>query len=183
MLMPYKYGKMGTIPPPRFVEEPIEVPNFTTVEEAENFLADIAQRAGRGELELQSATDVSNLVRNWLLSKHAKTGLDLKIAASSGTGDQIIQIVGGLPRLPGTEAMIMPELNGHELPAPSPAEAPKTELVQQEAFFVPAAGPSAAAASMSPHCRKARGIWCRIVMAHSEATVMDAAKSVFNANK
>jgi hypothetical protein len=135
MLLPYKYGKMGTIPPPRFVEEPIEVPDFQTVEEAEDFLADIAKRAGAGELELQSATDVSNLVRNWLLSKHARTGLDLKVAASGANGDSIIHIVGGLPTLPGCEKMIMPDLgakNGHELPAPSPAEPTPTESVPQE---------------------------------------------------
>jgi hypothetical protein len=77
MLMPYKYGKRVQYPHLALLKDPIEVPNFTTVEEAENFLADISQRAGRGELELQAAIDVSTLVRNWPLSKHARTGLHL----------------------------------------------------------------------------------------------------------
>jgi hypothetical protein len=139
ILAPYKHSKRGALPPPRFVEEPIEVPNFSTVEEAEAFLADIAQRAGKGELELQSATDVSNLVRNWLPSKHARTGLDLKVAQSGGLGDQIIQIVGGLPRIPGCENLIMPQLaNGHTIngeASPSPPEPAPSDSVppaQQE---------------------------------------------------
>jgi hypothetical protein len=135
MLLPYKYSKLGTTPPPRFVEEPIEVPNFSSVDEAEAFLAEIAQRAGRGELELQSAIDVSTLVRNWLLSKHAKTGLDLKVQASGELGDQQILIVGGLPKLPGYENLIMPQLsNGHTIeaepsPAPVPVEPPQTDSI------------------------------------------------------
>jgi hypothetical protein len=37
VLAPYMHSKLGTTSPPRFVEEPIEVPNFQTVEEAENW--------------------------------------------------------------------------------------------------------------------------------------------------
>jgi hypothetical protein len=46
MLLPYKYSKRGTLPPPRFVEESIDVPDFTSVEQAEDFLASISHRAG-----------------------------------------------------------------------------------------------------------------------------------------
>ena len=133
MLMPYKYGKRGTIPPPRCVEEAIDVPDFATIEQAEYFLASISKRAGSGELELQSALDISTLVRNWIFSKHARTGLDIKVAASGGLGDQIIRIEGGLPTLPGTN-VTMPilsngrEINGEVLPAPSP----QTESVPQQ---------------------------------------------------
>jgi hypothetical protein len=61
ILAPYVHSKRGTIPAPRFVEDQITVPEFQTVLDAENFLADIARRAGAGELELQCATDISNL--------------------------------------------------------------------------------------------------------------------------
>ena len=72
-LMPYKYSKRGTLQAPRFVEDAIPVPEFVSVQEAQNFLADIARRAGAGELELASANDISNLVKNWVLSVSAKT--------------------------------------------------------------------------------------------------------------
>jgi hypothetical protein len=78
MLMPYRYGKRGTLPPSRFVEEAIEVPDLTSVEQAENFLASISKRAGAGELELQAALDMSTLVRNWIIAKHASVELELK---------------------------------------------------------------------------------------------------------
>jgi hypothetical protein len=64
MLMPYKYSKRGTLPPARFVVDPIDIPDFQSVEQAEDFLASIVKRSGAGELELQAALDVSTLVRN-----------------------------------------------------------------------------------------------------------------------
>ena len=123
MLLPYKYSKRGTLPPPRFVEETIDVPDFTSVEQAEDFLASISKRAGTGELELQSALDISTLVKNWILAKHASVELELKVQAHGGTGTQHIVLTGGLPPLPGTQ-ISMPVLNGadidgHALPPPS----------------------------------------------------------------
>jgi hypothetical protein len=55
MLAPYIHSKRGTIQAPRFVEEPIPIPDFISVQDAQKFLADIARRSGAGELELQSA--------------------------------------------------------------------------------------------------------------------------------
>jgi hypothetical protein len=132
ILAPYKHSKRGTLAPPRFVEEAIEVPEFQTIDEAEAFLADISQRAGKGELELQSALDISTLVRNWIFAKHARTGLDIKVAASGGAGDQIIHITGGLPQLPGAENLVMPNRNGHDLPAPQSMEPPPTDSFPQD---------------------------------------------------
>jgi hypothetical protein len=134
MLMPYKYGKRGTIPPPRFVEESITVPDFQSIDQAEDFLAAIAQRAGKGELELQSATDISNLVRNWIEAKLAHTNTDLKVAAQGALGDATIRIEGGMPALPGT-SIIMDDtavgpraINGHSGPSieHQPSDAPVT---------------------------------------------------------
>jgi hypothetical protein len=99
MLLPYKYSKRGTLQPPRVIEESIDVPDFTSVEQAEDFLASISRRAGTGELELQSALDISTLVKNWILAKHASVERELKVAAHGGTGDQIVRIEGGLPPL------------------------------------------------------------------------------------
>lgn len=125
MLAPYVHSKRGTIPPPRYVEDAISVPEFTSIQEAQNFLADIARRSGSGELELQCATDISNLVKNWILSITAQDEYQLKLQAQGGGGDTTIRIVGGLPQLPGSAVIGMelyptinndlaaPAINGH----------------------------------------------------------------------
>jgi hypothetical protein len=117
ILAPYVHSKRGTIPAPRFVDEPIEVPDFQSIDQAKDFLAAIAQRAGRGELELQSANDISNLVRNWIEANLAHINTNLKVEAQ-GSGDATIRIEGGLPALPGTNINMTNELtlnNGHNV--------------------------------------------------------------------
>jgi hypothetical protein len=102
ILAPYLHSKRGTLQAPRYVEDVISIPDFANIEEAQNFLADIARRAGAGELELASANDISNLVKNWVLSVTAQDELQLKIAKENPQGPQEIHIRGGLPELPGT---------------------------------------------------------------------------------
>jgi hypothetical protein len=136
ILAPYLHSKRGTAPVPRLVDEPIPVPNFQSVAEAEDFLASIAKRSGAGELELQAAQDISNLVRNWIISKNDSTELELKVAAQGGTGRVVVEVIGGMPNLPGT-TILMPQLNGrHDIdgvalvtdqtsqPSPAPQEIP-----------------------------------------------------------
>ena len=130
-LMGYMHGKMGTIPAPRFVADPFEVPQFTTIDQAEDYLAEIPQRVGRGELDFQSALDFSNMVRNWIEAKLAHTNTDLKVAAQGTLGDATIRIEGGLPQLPGTNINMSNELvsNGHTIDhLPSP-ESDRVEAV------------------------------------------------------
>ena len=105
-LMPYKYSKRGTLVAPRYVEDQITIPDFANIQEAQNFLADIARRAGAGELELASANDISNLVKNWVLSVTPQDELQLKIAKENPQGPQEIRIEGGLPPLPGTNVIM-----------------------------------------------------------------------------
>jgi hypothetical protein len=129
MLMPYKYGKRGAIPPPRFVVDLIAVPNFTSVEVAEAYLASLPVMLGKGELDSQTALELSQLIRNWISAEFDHEELQMKLAAHGGYSEQRITIHGGLPPLPGTN-ITMPVLNadidGHALPAPSPANANKT---------------------------------------------------------
>ena len=117
-LMGYMHGKMGTIPAPRFVADPFEVPQFTSIDQAEDYLAEIPQRVARGELDFQSALDFSNMIRNWIEAKLAHVGTDLKVQAQGG-GDTTIRIEGGLPPLPGTSINMTNELtldhNGHAI--------------------------------------------------------------------
>ena len=49
--LPYKYGKRGVIPVAQFIPEQIEVPNFTSIDQAENYLNLIAVRLGAGEID------------------------------------------------------------------------------------------------------------------------------------
>jgi hypothetical protein len=115
-LLPYKYGKRGVIPVARFILEQIEVPTFNTVQEAEAYLAHIPVLLGRGELDSQTALELSTLVKNWLDSIYARQEYDIKLAAQGGGRDTTIRIEGGLPPLPGTN-VIMTEtavgMNGH----------------------------------------------------------------------
>ena len=130
MLAPYMHSKMQSTPAPRFVEEVVVVPNFLSIEQAEDYLKQIPVLLGRGEIDSQTAMELSTLVRNWILSKYARLELDLKqISIEGGPQEQRITITGGLPMMPGCENLIMPQLNGHAtngnghaLAAPTDAE-------------------------------------------------------------
>src|SRR6516164_6932318 len=102
MLAPYMHSKMQSTPAPRFVEELVVVPDFTTIESAEDYLKTIPVLLGRGEIDSQTALELSTLVRNWILSIHARSELELKKISIDGPGEQTIHITGGLPPLPGT---------------------------------------------------------------------------------
>ena len=78
MLMPYKHSRIASIPAPRFVEEVVVVPDFPTIESAEDYLKQIPVLLGRGEIDSQTALELSQLVRNWILSVHARSELELK---------------------------------------------------------------------------------------------------------
>jgi hypothetical protein len=125
-LAPYMHGKMGTIPAPRFVADPFEVPSFQTIDQAEDYLAEIPQRVARGELDFQSGLDFSAMIRNWIEAKLAHTNTDLKVAAQGSLGDAVIRIEGGMPALPGTSIIMddtaightpHPAINGHQGPS------------------------------------------------------------------
>jgi hypothetical protein len=126
MLAPYMHSKMQSTPAPRFVEELVAVPDFATIESAEDYLKQIPVLLGRGEIDSQTALELSTLVRNWILSVHARSELELKKITVDGPGEQVIRVEGGLPPLPGCN-VTMPVLdgrsvtNGHALEPPPPA--------------------------------------------------------------
>jgi hypothetical protein len=144
MLAPYVHSKRGAAVPPRFLGEPVQVPDFTSIEDAEKFLADLPQRVGRGELDFQSGLDLSTLTRNWISARYEREELQLKLTNSPAlSGDQTIHIQGGLPPLPGTD-IIMPEINGalngktieHE-PGPPAIEATQSNNQEENAGTAP----------------------------------------------
>jgi hypothetical protein len=107
-IAPFYHPKVGILPPPRFIETLVEVPQFTSVEDAEAFLAKLPVLVGSGDITPQSALELSTLIRNWIISKHAAAELELKrLDADVSSGEQRLIIVGGLPNLPGA-SVIMP---------------------------------------------------------------------------
>jgi hypothetical protein len=137
ILAPYLHSKRSTAPTPRYIDEPVVVPQFTCIEEAENYLAEIPRRVGQGKLDFQSGLDLSTLTKNWIDAKYAREELQLKLAVHNGIGgEQRITVHGGLPTLPGCENLIMPVLNGNEINGEviHALDAPETESIppQQE---------------------------------------------------
>jgi hypothetical protein len=110
---PYEYAKKSSVPPPQYVETPIELPNFQSVEEAESFLLNLSKRVAAGELDFLSTEQVCSRVQNWINSVRHGQELELKRLASIDTGPQNITISGGLPTMPGLENVVMPRLNGN----------------------------------------------------------------------
>jgi len=110
-LAPFQHPKLQSIPTPRFIDLQIDIPEFTHVSEAESFLAKIALLCAKGHLDIQSALELSGLVKLWIDSQYAKEELAYKISPPE-TRDTTIRIVGGLDPLPGTNVS-MPVLNGH----------------------------------------------------------------------
>src|SRR5215813_4358592 len=110
-LAPFCHPKMQATPTPRFIDLQIDVPEFTHVSDAENFLAKIALLCARGHLDIQSGQELSVLVKTWIDTQYAKDELNFKISPPE-TRDQTIHITGGLPALPGT-SIAMPVINGN----------------------------------------------------------------------
>jgi hypothetical protein len=103
LLMPYKYSKCGTSPVLRFIESPINVPEFTHLSDVESFLTKIATLIASGELDFQSGLELSSIVKAWIDSQYAREELAIKqLNAGTTEHEQIIKIEGGLPALPGT---------------------------------------------------------------------------------
>jgi hypothetical protein len=124
-LAPYCHPKLQATLTPRFIDLEIEVPEFTHVSDAENFLARIALLTARGHLDIQSAQELSGLVKLWIDSQYQREEFNYKISPPE-TRDATIRIEGGLPALPGTNTTMPtlehgPVTNGHALAAPTSA--------------------------------------------------------------
>jgi hypothetical protein len=119
-LTPYLHSKRGTAPAPRFIDTPIVVPEFHSVQEAEAYLASLPVLLGKGELDCQSALELSTQTRNWLSAIYEHQEFDLRLQAQGGGSEQTIHITGGLPPLPGSNVIGMggdpgPQPNGHSV--------------------------------------------------------------------
>jgi hypothetical protein len=110
-LAPYCHPKMQATPTPRYVELQIDVPEFTNVSVAEDFLARILSLVAKGHLDIQQGQELAALAKMYIDSQYARDELQFKINPPE-QHDQIITITGGLPALPGTQ-IDMPKFNGH----------------------------------------------------------------------
>jgi hypothetical protein len=129
-LNPYIHSKRSVAPEPRFIHEPITVPEFTSIEEAETYLALLPARVGRGEISFDDAEKISLLTRNYIEATIDARKLELQIVAQGGSRDVSIRIEGGLRTMPGHGNVIMPTFNGHQIdgaatPALPEHQAPK----------------------------------------------------------
>ena len=126
-LAPYSHPKLQSLPTPRWIETPIEVPEFTHISDAESFLAKIAALVARGELDIQTGLELSSLAKAWIDVQYSREELAIKqINAGATEHEQTIRIEGGLPALPGTNVTMpvldgKPVTNGHALAAPTDA--------------------------------------------------------------
>jgi len=124
-LAPYCHPKMQATPTPRFIDVPLDVPDFVHVSDAENFLARLPVLVARGELDFQSAQDLSAMTTLWINSQYQREELAIKqYNAGSTEPEQTIRIEGGLPALPGTN-VTMPVLDGHATNSHAALEPPK----------------------------------------------------------
>jgi hypothetical protein len=112
-LAPYCHPKMQATPTPRYIDVQLDVPEFSHVSDAENFLAKIALLVARGHLDIQQGQELAGLVKLWIDSQYAKDELQYKISPPE-TRDTTIRVEGGLPQLPGTR-IDMPVLDGHSV--------------------------------------------------------------------
>jgi hypothetical protein len=105
----FVHPSLQAIPVPRYIERPINIPDFHTVEDATKYLGTIPGLIARGELDLDFAESITKGIVFWIQSQHSQSGLDLKAQAQGASDhDQIIRIEGGLPSLPGTNISMPP---------------------------------------------------------------------------
>jgi hypothetical protein len=135
-LLPYLYSKRGAMPPPRYIDLQIDVNEFSNVSDAEAFLARIALLCAKGHLDIQSAQELSGLVKTWIDTQYQREELQFKINPPE-QHDQKITIVGGLDPLPGTN-ISMPVLNGHAvseqlLSAPTDVVSSSSQTIEEPA--------------------------------------------------
>jgi hypothetical protein len=63
---------------------------------------------GKGEIDSQTALELSTLTKNWIDAKYAREELQLKLINSGqGEREQKITVTGGLPPLPGCNVIGM----------------------------------------------------------------------------
>src|SRR6516164_6322497 len=111
-LLPYLYPKRGAVATPRYINDPVQLPEPTTIEQANKNIAYISNLKAQGLIDLDFANSLiadNTTIANNLI---AEEELKFKLYPPEQQ-DQRIVIQGGLPVMPGLEGVVMPQLNGH----------------------------------------------------------------------
>ena len=97
---------------PRYIDEPVQLPEPVTIEQANKNIAYLSNLKAQGLIDLDFANSLiadNTTIANNLI---AEEELKFKIYPPEER-DQTLTIRGGLPTLPGCENLIMPQINGH----------------------------------------------------------------------
>src|SRR5437660_11807740 len=70
-LAPFCHPKLQATPTPRYIEHSFEVPQFETIQEAERILARIPVLTANGQLDFQSALELTTMIKTWIDAKTA----------------------------------------------------------------------------------------------------------------
>jgi hypothetical protein len=125
-LAPFGFPKLQSVPVPRYIEHPFELPEVTTVQEAQQVIAKIAVLYAAGKLDSQSAVELTTMLQALIHSKEAAE-IDERLSTLeevNGLPPRKVVVTGGLPRLPGHEDLIMP---GDEAKEPEQVLPPASE--------------------------------------------------------
>jgi hypothetical protein len=71
-LAPFCHPKMQATPTPRFIDTPLDVPDFERLSDAETFLGKLPVLVARGELDFQSAQELAAMTTLWINSQYAR---------------------------------------------------------------------------------------------------------------
>jgi len=96
----------------RYITKPLDMPVSETVEQATAAIARICSQAAADEIGLDEASDLVGFQKAFIDARVAND-TELRLAALERTLESIsppvtIEVVGGLPVMPGTEDLIMP---------------------------------------------------------------------------
>jgi hypothetical protein len=106
---------------PRYLHNPIELPAFQSIQEAEAFKLQLSRQELKNDYDRDSVNRAFTRIDNWIMdqrqdqaSARAEAELELKrLAADVSDQPQVIKIEGGLPELPGTNVTMPHQLNGN----------------------------------------------------------------------
>ena len=126
-LLPYKYAKRQSVPSLRFIDEPLQLPVPTTIARARENITYISDLKAQGRLDIDTA---NSLIAD---NKAAADILieEIKLAAQDPNRQTVIEIRGGLDRLPGTSVIMPgdepspPHMNGNQVQAINCAAQPR----------------------------------------------------------
>jgi hypothetical protein len=123
-LMPYYHSKLGATPitpDPIYVQEAVDLPRPSTIDQAADNIARLTEMKATGKLDFAT---VDSLISDQRVILDALIDQAKLLTAQGGSPNQTIRIEGGLPPLVGTD-IIMPQLNGNIVPAVSSIQGPE----------------------------------------------------------